>query len=442
MSRTIAALATAPGISGLAVIRLSGEESFKIIDSCFNGKIKIKDCNSHTIHYGTISYEDVIIDTVTVSVFKSPNSYTGEDVIEVGCHGGNYISNQVLSVLYQLGAEIPDPGEFTKRAFLNGKLDLTQVEAVSDMIHSVSSPGASTAARQLQGKFTDRLSELREHLLETAGLLELELDFSEEDLELIPKDKILKKIDEAIDYCKKLVSSYTGSQILSSGYQVAIVGFPNSGKSTLFNALSGKERAIVSNIEGTTRDYIEELFYIDQIPVKLIDTAGLRESSDIIELQGIKLVESVLERADLIIVLNDISKGVSNSDALLNDLTNKYKNIILIQNKSDLAEGSTNLEISAKNLTGIDELQKLITESANESISYVSDALINQRHKDLLEKAIYSLTIAKDSLQDGMDNEIISIDIRKATKIIGELTGESWNEEVLDKIFSGFCIGK
>lgn len=448
MSRTIAALATAPGIAGLAVIRVSGEDAVSIVDKAFKGKNKLVNCDSHTIHFGSFYHNDILLDTVTAMIYKSPHSYTGENVVEIGCHGGNYIANQLLSALYDLGCMIPDPGEFTKRAFLNGKLDLTQVEAVSDIIHSTSTKGAITSARQLQGKFTDKLSNLREQLLEAAGLLELELDFSEEDLELIPKNKILTKLTEVENYCLDLINTHKGSTILKSGFQVAIVGFPNAGKSTLFNRFAGKERAIVSEIEGTTRDYIEEYFYLDSIPVKLIDTAGIRNTDNTIEIQGIKLVESVMDQADIIIVLNDSTLALDNSNELFNEVSSKYKNVIEVHNKVDLVNESipTNrhdkYHISAKDGSGINQLKNRIVELAHDSTDFVSDALINQRHKDLLEQTIRHIELAKDSLNNGMENEIIAIDVRKATKYIGELTGESWNEEVLDKIFSGFCIGK
>lgn len=442
MNNTIVALATAPGISGLAVVRVSGEDAISICDKLFKGKTNLSDAKSHTIHYGKLIRKDSsIIDTVTCSVFKSPNSYTGEDTIEIGCHGGYIVANEIIRELINSGAVTPLPGEFTKRAFLNGKLDLTQVEAVADIIHSVSVPGSALSARQLEGNFRDKLKQFRKSLLQIAGLLELELDFSEEDLELVPKEEISKKIADAISFCKELISSFTGSNILRSGFQIAVVGYPNSGKSTLFNTLAGKNRAIVSEIAGTTRDYIEEFIYINNIPFKLVDTAGLRESDDIIEIKGIELVESVLQKSDLILVLNDASQGEENSQELYNKIKNQYANVILVQNKVDLVNEKIE-GISAKNNIGIDSLKSQFYNYAENSINRVNDALINERQKSLLEQIVSNLNNASESLNNDMENEIIAIDLRSAIKIIGEITGEAWNEEVLDAIFSGFCIGK
>ena len=283
MSRTIAALATAPGIAGLNVVRISGENAISIADKCFDGKSTLAEAKTHTIHYGKFVSDNTLIDTVTASVFKAPNSYTGEDTIEFGCHGGNIIAGQIVDALLEAGAVIPEPGEFTRSAFLNGKLDLTQVEAVADIIHSTSVAGALTSARQLIGEFTLRLKELRHGLIRTAGLLELELDFSEEDIELIDNSLVRERLIESRKYCNELADKFRASEVLRSGFIVAVAGFPNSGKSTLFNKILQKNRAIVSEIEGTTRDYIEEDILLGDIKVRIIDTAGLRETEDIIE---------------------------------------------------------------------------------------------------------------------------------------------------------------
>jgi tRNA modification GTPase len=445
--RTIAALATAPGLSGMAVIRVSGDLTFEIMDKCFVGKKKISEFDSHSIHYGLFKNDEKVIDTVTVSVFKSPTSYTGEDVIEIACHGGNLISSEILSVLYNLGAYLPEPGEFTRRAFLNGKLDLAQVEAVSDIIHANSRGGALSSVRQLNGKFTSRLKELRENLLEAAGLLELELDFSDEDLEFVDKNNVKNKILESKLFCQELIDSYQGSNILRNGFHVAIVGRPNAGKSTLFNALAGRDRAIVSEKEGTTRDYLEEFIVMDSISVKLLDTAGLRDTEDEIELQGIKLVKTVLEQADLIILLNDISENSDKNSILFKELNKEYSNLIQVNNKCDLSDlsGSTDsnqIDISAKTGQGVDLLKQEIVKIAKSSTDRVGDALINIRHKTLLESAVNSMDLAVKSIDELFENEIISIDLMIAVKTIGEITGESYSEEVINKIFSGFCIGK
>lgn len=445
--KTIAATATPPGVSGLAVIRISGSEAIAIADKCFRSKKSLEASESHTIIYGKIYDDEKMIDTVTLSYFKAPNSYTGEDVIEIGCHGGLIIVNEILDLLYSLGAAPAAPGEFTKRAFLNGKLDLAQVEAVADIIHAVSVPGTRTAARQLKGDFTNRLQSLRTQLLDISGLLELELDFSEEGVAFVERDKIVHLLDSTITFCRNLYNSYRASEVLRSGFKVAIAGFPNSGKSTLFNSILGRRRAIVSEIAGTTRDYIEESLLLNGLKIIFTDTAGLRDTEDIIEIEGIKLVNEILEKADLILILNDLTKGAENSTKLMDEISKKFPDneILLLQNKIDIApENKFNIGIgiSAEIGTGIDELKSVIVEKASKSIERISDILINKRHYDLLVLAEQSLTDAKNGLLSGYENELIAIDMRKATKILGELTGESWNEEVLDRIFSSFCIGK
>jgi len=449
MNKTIVALATPPGIGGLAIIRLSGKDSFEIADKVFKGKSILSDSKSHTIHYGNIESDGILLDKITCSIFREPNSYTGENVIEFGCHGGQIIANLIIDVLIKNGAQPATPGEFTRRAFLNGKIDLTQVEAVADIIHSNTVAGVNTAARQLNGNFTQRLKNLRKELLDIAALLELELDFSDEGIELIPKDRIIEKLINSIQFCNELADSYKSSEILRSGYFVGIVGFPNSGKSTLFNMLLEKNRAIVSHIPGTTRDYIEEDLFVNDMTIRLIDTAGIRETSDTIEIEGIKLVESILAQSNLILFLNDVQLGREYSDNLINRISRNYPKtpIMIAQNKIDSIESvPANIDreifISAKFKIGIQELKNKIYEYAKNSIDRENDILINQRHSLLLKSASISLTDALKSTEDNFENEFIAIDVRKAVKILGELTGETWNEEVLDHIFSRFCIGK
>ena len=445
MSRTIVALATAPGIAGLNVVRISGENAISIADKCFDGKSTLAEAKTHTIHYGKFVSDNTLIDTVTASVFKAPNSYTGEDTIEFGCHGGNIIAGQIVDALLASGAVMPEPGEFTRTAFLNGKLDLTQVEAVADIIHSTSVAGALTSARQLIGEFTQRLKELRHNLIRTAGLLELELDFSEEDIELIDNSLVRERLVESQKYCNELADKFRASEVLRSGFIVAVAGFPNSGKSTLFNKILQKNRAIVSEIEGTTRDYIEEDILLGDVKVRLIDTAGLRETEDIIEIAGIKLVESVLEQSNLVIVLNDASRGVEQSDELYRTLKQKYPNseFTLVQNKSDLLESkSEGIFISAKTGEGVEKITDKIRLIAKSSVDRINDVLINKRHADLLRRTSNEIQRGIDAIDANMQNEIIAIDIRNATNTLGEITGDRWNEEVLAEIFSGFCIGK
>ncbi len=446
INKTIVALATPPGVAGLAIIRISGPNSIDIADKIFFGKNILSSCVSHTIHYGKIIKDDILYDKCTASIFKCPNSYTGEDIVEFGIHGSSLLANEIINLIISEGADFAEPGEFTKRAFLNGKLDLNQVEAVADLIHSVTIPGTQTAAKQLNGGFSEKLSKMRIKLLDIAAMLELELDFSEEDIELLPKSKIIEMLNDSIKFCTKLIDSYKSAEIMRNGYFVGIAGYPNSGKSTLFNTVIGRNRAIVSKIEGTTRDYLEERIYINNFPITIADTAGLRETEDEIEIEGIKLVHTVLEQSNLILVLNDITKGENYSYPLFQSLKEKYNEteFLYVNNKADLINKATssNLLISSINKSGIDELKDIIFKYATSSIDAISDVLINQRQLKLLESAKNSLNVALISLNSNFDNEIISIDIRKAVKILGEITGESWNEEVLEHIFSRFCIGK
>lgn len=450
MNDTIVALATPPGISGLAVIRLSGKDSIDITEKCFNPKGKIINAPSHTINYGWIIHKNIRIDNVTASVFLEPRSYTGENSVEISCHGGMLIVDEIINALIDCGARMAEPGEFTRRAFLNGKMDLMQVEAVADLIHSVSVPGTIIAARQLYGEFTSRISNLRRKLLDICSLLELELDFSDEDLTFVKKDKIKADLLEIIDFCKSLAESYKAAEILRSGFFVGIAGFPNSGKSTLFNALLKKKRAIVSEIPGTTRDYLEDNIFINGLAIKLIDTAGLRETQNIIEMEGIKLVQSVLEQSNLILVLNDISISPNFSDELYNKLNKEYPNqkIVLVHNKIDkidlitIEQKADNIYISAKTGEGIDKLENMLEQEARKNTEGIADVLVNQRHAHLLKYVAEGLGSAVSSIDEGRENELISLDIRNAVNLLGELSGENWNEDVLNNIFSRFCIGK
>jgi tRNA modification GTPase len=448
MADTIVALATPPGVSGIAVIRLSGDNAIDIASSCFQGKVDLKNSPTHRIYYGRFIYNSKFIDDITLSIFRNPNSYTGEDVIEISCHGGMIIYNEIIKALIHNGARLAQPGEYTKRAFLNGKMDLLQAEAVADIINSTSYISEQTSARQLFGEFTSEINRFRKELIDIASLLEIELDFADEDLEFVPRTRIRNQINEIIKFAQSLIESYKSAQILRSGYFVAIVGYPNSGKSTLFNTLLKRNRAIVSEIPGTTRDYLEEFIYLDGLPIKLIDTAGIRETSDIIEIEGIRLAESILSQSNLILVLNDSEISFHNSDKLYEELKNHYKNakLVLIQNKIDKVEKIDNqndsIHISAKIGTGIDELNQFILNEALESINREQDILLNMRHYAILEKVKENLMSALASIDNNLENEFIAIDIRSAIKQLGELTGEIYNEDILNNIFSQFCIGK
>lgn len=448
MIKTIVALATPPGSSGIAVVRLSGENAFDIADKHFAGKIKLADAASHTIHYGKFHSNNEIVDTLTAAVFKAPHSYTGENVVELSSHGSVIVYEEIISSLISSGAELAKPGEFTQRAFLNGKIDLVQAEAVADLINSVSVFSEHASARQLSGEFTVRLKEFKSALIDVASLLELELDFADEDLEFIPKNNIKSKIESIYDFIQNIIDSYQSAQITRAGFYVSIVGFPNTGKSTLFNSMLNKHRAIVSNIPGTTRDYLEEYLYLNGIPIKLFDTAGLRDSSDIIEIEGIRLVNSIINQSNLICVLNDSTISSDNSDKLFDKLKAEYfnKRIILIQNKIDISNieirNSHEFLISAKYEKGLEELKQFIEHEARKSTDRINDILLNQRQYLILQDIKSYLMSALSSLDSEMDNSFIAFDIRNAIKKLGELTGEIYSEDILNNIFSKFCIGK
>ena len=448
MPDTITALATAPGIAGISVIRISGPDAIAIADKFFRGKTKLIDAKTHTIHFGSFIHKNILIDTITASIFVAPQSYTGEDVVEISSHGSMIVVDEIIHSLLEGGARHAEPGEFTKRAFINGKLDLMQVEAVADIIHSSSVKGVQTSARQLAGKFTLRLAEMRKKLIDIASLLELELDFADEEIEFLKREDLIKQMQETRDYCKTLSTSFKSAEILRSGFFVSIAGYPNSGKSTLFNTLLERDRAIVSEIPGTTRDYLEETIILNGISVRIIDTAGLRDTKDIIEIEGIRFVESVLEQSNLIIVLNDISQSEDYSDNLLKQIEERFPGheTILLQNKVDKIDKLENkrgeIHISAKKGAGIEDFKSFIAKRAKESTDRIKDVLINQRHSVLLNQVVSALDTAIASTTANMDNTLIAIDIRQATKALGEITGEIWSDEVLNNIFSRFCIGK
>ena len=449
MAEPIVALSTPPGISGIAVVRASGNNVFEIVDLCFEGKVKISEAKTHTIHYGKFHDNQNLIDFVTVAVFRAPKSYTGEDVAEISCHGGYIVADKIIETLIKCGCRLAEPGEFTRRAFLNGKLDLAQVEAVADLIHSTSEASYQVAVRQLAGEFSRRINEFRKQLLDSASLLELELDFADDGFEFVDRNLIMNSIDRTIYFCQDLTESYHSAEIMRSGYFVGIAGFPNSGKSTLFNSLLKRKRAIVSEIPGTTRDYLEETIFIDGFAVKLIDTAGLRKTEDIIEIEGIRMVESLLAQSNLILVINDITQGREHSDSLFSELQSRYSKskVVLVQNKIDLIETQpppreAEVFISAKHNIGLEKIKEIISDELRKEKAHIQDVLLNQRHYFLLKKASEELRNAKESLLQGYGNELVADDLRRAVKTLGEIVGESFSQDVLNNIFSKFCIGK
>ncbi|HLP27744.1 MAG TPA: tRNA uridine-5-carboxymethylaminomethyl(34) synthesis GTPase MnmE [Candidatus Didemnitutus sp.] len=450
LSDTICALATPPGVAGLAVIRISGQSAFLAADEFFSGSVKLTSAVDHSINYGWWVVDGSRVDSVTAMVFCAPRSYTGENVVEIGCHGGSFVTDQIVGSLLKGGVRLAQPGEFTKRAFMNRKLDLTQAEAVADIIHAESRIGAQTAARQLSGGFTRRIAGLRQQLLDVIGLLELELDFSEEDVEFVDRKSLRSTLQSIIDDVDATAASAHSAEVLRSGLHVAVVGYPNAGKSSLFNALLGRERAIVSDIPGTTRDYLTETLFVDGYSVHLMDTAGLRETEDHIELQGIKLTTSVIEESDLIVVVNDLSVNIDHSMGLVRDIEAKFPNrpVVTVHNKVDVLGASlppyplNSVVCSAITGQGLDKLRLLLANHVKNTTSGVSDVLINARQAQLLRSIAGHLRSALSGLDTGLSSDLMAVDIRSSIRLLGDITGESWNPDVLDTVFSRFCIGK
>lgn len=450
LSDTICALATPPGVAGLAVIRISGQNAFLAADEFFSGSVKLASALDHSICYGWWVVDGARVDSVTATIFRAPRSYTGEHVVEIGCHGGSFVTDQIVGSLLNGGVRLAQPGEFTKRAFMNRKLDLTQAEAVADIIHAESRIGAQTAARQLSGGFTRRITGLRQHLLDVIGLLELELDFSEEDVEFVDRSSLRMTLQSIIDEVDATAASAHSAEVLRSGLHVAVVGYPNAGKSSLFNALLGRERAIVSDVPGTTRDYLTETLFVDGYSIHLMDTAGLRETEDQIELQGIRLTTSVIEEADLILVVNDLSINRDHSMDLVRDIEARFPNtpVVTVQNKVDVIEASLppypvkTVVCSAVTGQGLDKLRSLLADHVKNTTTGVSDVLINARQAQLLRSIASHLRSALTGLNSGLSSDLMAVDIRSAIRLLGDITGESWNPDVLDTVFSRFCIGK
>lgn len=450
---TIVALATATGIGAIAVVRLSGNKAIDIVDQLFPSKNLLIQ-KSHTLHVGYIKEDEKDIDEVVVSIFKSPASYTGEDVVEISSHGSPFIQQQIIQACISKGARLAKAGEFTKRAFLKGKLDLTQAEAVADIIASNTSASQKTALHNMRGGFSEILKTLREKLLSFSALIELELDFSQEDVEFADRKKFYKLIDEADKVTTNLLQSFSLGNVIKNGVSVAIIGKPNAGKSTLLNALLNENRAIVSEIEGTTRDTVEETINIDGIIFRLIDTAGIRENStDVIELIGIEKTREKILQSDEVIYLFDVNTETDDDIETAQKLIEKSnKNFILVGNKTDLlGKGKTKadlsnysiLYISAKEHLHIDELKKqLVNKVVQGNINTENTIITNTRHYEALQEVHKSLKDIRAGLDNNIPGDLLALDIRRCLQYISEITGDITNEHVLDYIFSKFCIGK
>ena len=445
---TITALATPAGVGAISVIRVSGDKSIQAVDNIFQGKVKLIDAKSHTIHYGKIIGEgEEVIDDVLVSVFKNPNSFTGEDSIEISTHGGTLVTQKVIQALLEQDVRLAEPGEFTKRAFLNGRLDLAQAEAVADIISSRTEASLRGARNQLDGILSAKVDELRNMLVNTSSLVELELDFAEEDLEFIPLDKINSEINSIIEEIDNLLKTYSFGRVLRDGVNVALVGKPNVGKSSILNYILKEARAIVSEIPGTTRDVIREEVSIDGILFRLYDTAGIRLTDDTVEKEGVHRSRQAVKDADLVLFINDVDTGfaIDIYNQLL-ELTAEER-IVKVLNKVDLKkDGAFKSDVEISALTG-EGMEILMNEMKTKSIgsqSYTEKTVVvsNIRHFDSLKKAKESLIKAGDSIANKLSGEFISVDIRNAESSLGEIIGKVTTEDILNNIFSKFCIGK
>lgn len=457
----IIALATPSGAGAISIIRLSGENAIELVNSNFRSvsRKKLTEQKTHTIHLGHIVSEKRVLDKVLTSIFKGPNSYTGENVVEISCHGSPYIQQQIIQLFLQNDCRMANAGEFTLRAFLNGKMDLSQAEAVADLIASENEASHQIAMNQMRGGFSSEIKKLREELLNFASLIELELDFSEEDVEFANRKEfeiLLKKIEQVL---KNLIDSFATGNVLKNGIPVAIIGEPNVGKSTLLNALLNDERAIVSDIAGTTRDTIEDEISIEGIGFRFIDTAGIRETEDVIEGMGIQKTFEKIEQAQVIMYLVDDSQSVvSNFETLkleIEKIKNKHpqKPCITIINKVDKltqeeritlsSKLPTALMISAKTGKGVEELKHKLLEFVNTGALRNNETIVtNTRHYDALSKALQEIQKVKSGMGEGLPNDLVAIDIREALYHLGEITGQVTNDELLGNVFSNFCIGK
>jgi tRNA modification GTPase len=446
---TIVALATAQGLGAIAVIRLSGKDAIHITNQLFPSK-DLTQQPSHTLHVGLLKYHEEVLDEVVVSIYKNPKSYTGENVVEISCHGSPFIQEKILKKITSLGARMAKAGEFTQRAFLNGKLDLAQAEAVADLIASNTEASRNTALKNIRGGFSSALHLLRDELIKFSALIELELDFSQEDVEFADRTAFKNLITEINLSTNQLLSSFELGNVIKNGVQVAIIGKPNAGKSTLLNILLNEERAIVSAIAGTTRDTIEEVINIDGVLFRLIDTAGIRDNSnDEIENIGVGKSYEKAAIADVILYLFDATVQDDLTDEIL-WLYSFNKPFIMVANKIDSTtihfskkEGLDVIEISARNNHNIDAVKKaLVAKAIKGNINTESTIVTNARHFDALLKLSNSLQEIETGLFNNIPGDLLALDIRQALHYLGTITGQVTNDEQLDFIFSKFCIGK
>ncbi|TDX51772.1 tRNA uridine-5-carboxymethylaminomethyl(34) synthesis GTPase MnmE [Orenia marismortui] len=455
---TIAAISTAIGEGGIGIIRVSGPESIQIVNNIFKS-IKAKDLadvDSYSAHYGHIvDTSGQVIDEVITLVMKSPKTYTTEDIVEINCHGGMVALRKVLDLILQQGARLADPGEFTKRAFLNGRIDLAQAEAIIDLIRSQTETGLKVAVNQLEGGLSNKVKDIRQDLIKLLAHLEATIDFPEDEIEEFNSEELDGRIDGIIERVEGLLKTSQRGKILKEGIETAIIGRPNVGKSSLLNSLVREKRAIVTEVPGTTRDIIEEVINIDGIPVKIIDTAGIRETEDVVERIGVEKSEEFLNRADLVLLVLDGHQGITSEDQKLMEAI-KDKDGVIIVNKLDLDSkldfnkiedilpGRPIVKTAAIENKGIDKLENVIStlvldgEVKNEDQTLIT----NMRHKNALDRAHQTLLDVKNTFKMNLPNDFITIDLRAALEAVGEITGDTIGEDIIDQIFADFCLGK
>jgi tRNA modification GTPase len=465
-NETICAISTPPGKGAIAIIRCSGPDALAVCDKiiAFPSGKKLPDLPANTLHFCSVYEDDQIVDQVVVSIFRNPHSYSGEDIIEISCHGSVYIQKKILELLVHSGARMATAGEFTLRAFLNGKLDLTQVEAIGDLIASGSRATHRIAINQMRGGFTNEIKKLRDKLLTYISLMELELDFSEEDVEFANRKQLSHLLNEITTVLDKLSNSFVLGNVLKSGIPVAIVGKTNAGKSTLLNLLASEEKAIVSDIAGTTRDSIEDVINIRGIHFRLIDTAGLRHTEDAVEKLGIERTWQKIDKASIIIQVLDVHSQAEEITRLREKIARlepgEKKQIIVVLNKMDLVAphqlkaitdrfaallgpGEQLIPISAKKGIHLEKLEQALVDYSNLSAVDENDVIItNIRHYEAIDKALSALKRAEAGMASGVPGDLLAQDIREALHYLGEITGEITNDEILGNIFKNFCIGK
>lgn len=457
IKETIAAIATGMSNSGIGIIRMSGPEAISIADGIFvsaRKNFKLSEAATHTVHYGNIVYEDNIIDEVLIIIMKAPNSYTREDVVEIDCHGGVYVMKKILDILIKSGARTAEPGEFTKRAFLNGRIDLTQAEAVIDIINSKNKYALSNSVKLLNGKLSELITEIRKDLINNIAYIEAALDDPEHISLDNYGDKLLITVDNYIDKVDNLIKTVDNGKIFTQGVKTVIIGKPNAGKSSILNILAGYDRAIVTDIAGTTRDTIEEQINLAGITLNLVDTAGIRNTKDIVEEIGVNKAKELVEEADLILYVVDSSTELDENDYNILNIIKNRKTVILL-NKSDLdtvtdadsiskITDSKVISVSAKDNTGLDELSETIVKLfASGEIDYNDEVYVSgERNKEALEETLESLKLVKKSINEGLPEDFYTIDLMNAYEQLGKITGESVEDDLVNEIFSKFCMGK